>query len=390
VRRITASKAALVLGGANGEGVCTYWLGDDAPTVADEDDIGGAELEALRSAGTDMHKLIEEDDWSDAYMEFGADPRLQGARDFITRECGGPKNIEHEQAFGFDGEIARKLGQGRDSYATAPECTVCGTADLIANLGGGRYLVADWKSGDHGAKHSEGQMRTLGALICDAYGAIEIALASVFLEEDGSHKTYHWGTLDALDAGGILQELYTATAGEPNAGAWCSEHYCALRGRCPAFVEAGAGLLAQAPITELVRERRNPLVLGVIDDETARVAADLLPLVEKRVEALIRDLRSYVGKLDGKRLDMGDGRTFGVWPANFVDGAKALKLAEKLEWPAEEVAKFVTSKTTIDGRGIVDEAEKQGASVEDIDACTIHKREHAWTIRKNAKPKKAG
>jgi len=390
VRRITASKAALVLGGANGDGVCTYWLGDDAPEVADEDDIGGAELKELRSAGTDMHKLIEEDDWSDAYMEFGADPRLLGARNFITEFCGGPKNCKHEQAYGFDGELTRFVGQGRESYGTEPELTVCGTADLVAWLGEDRYLVADWKSGDHGARHAEGQMRTLAALVCDAYGATSVEMMSVFLREDGTIEVYRWGTLDALGAGGILQELFTATASEPNAGAWCSEHYCALRGRCPAFVEAGAGLLAQAPITELVRERRNPLVLGVVDDETARVAADLLPLVEKRVEALVKDLRSYVGKLEGKRLDMGDGRTFGVWPANFVDGAKALKLAEKLEWPPEEVAKFVTSKTTIDGRGIVDEAEKQGASVEDIDACTIHKREHAWTIRKNAKPKKAG
>lgn len=391
MRRRTASKAGLVLGGADGSGVCTFWLADDAQTVDDADDIGGRELEAARSEGHDIHRLIEEDDWTEEYMEYAADPRVEGARGFITTYCGGPKACMHEAAFGFDGEVARYIGAGRASYEAEPSCTVCGTADLVADLGDGRYLVADWKSGDHGARHAEAQMLALGALVLETYGAVSVDMMSVHLKEDGTIDVFRWGTLDAMDAGDILQRLFGAQPTPANAGAWCSEYFCNLRGRCPAFVAAGEKLLAQAPITELVRERRNPLVLGIVDDETARVAADLLPLVEKRVEALVKDLRAYVNKREGKRLDMGDGRTYGAWPANFVDGKAALALAAKLEWAPEETAKFVSveTKTSIDGRGIVDLAEKRGAAVEDLSACMIHKAAYTWAVRKSAKPKKA-
>lgn len=93
-------------------------------------------------------------------------------------------------------------------------------------------------------------------------------------------------------------------------------------------------------VVELVRERRNPLVVGIVDDDTARTAVDLLPLVEKRLDALKADLRDYAERQPGEALDMLDGRRFGkiTFSKPSTNAAAALALAEKSGASLEDLA----------------------------------------------------
>ena len=89
-----------------------------------------------------------------------------------------------------------------------------------------------------------------------------------------------------------------------------------------------------------MRERRNPLTLGIVDDETARVGADLLPMVEARVKRLKADLREYAARQPGEAIDLLDGRRFAkiTFPKSSTNAAAALALAEKSGANVEDLA----------------------------------------------------
>ena len=306
-RRITASASARAI-------ACGYWL-DEAV------DLPVEPVNDAMSEGDKLHKLIEEDDGTDTYaIENCLDTRLRAAQLYLREHC--PQDHGREQAYGYDGERARFLGVGREVYAAHPTCTVTGTADVVAHLGGGHWLVADWKSGEHGARHAAEQLRTLGALVLAAYGGEHASLHAVHLEHNQAAKVHDHGSIDAMDGAALLHELHTRQPGPPVPGDHCGDAYCPLRGRCPAFVEAAAKLRpASLPLADILpatgkpatraakrehaegvvvmAERRNPLVEGIVDDETARVAVDLLPLVERRIELLKADLRDYAERQDG-------------------------------------------------------------------------------------------
>lgn len=323
-RRITASASARAI-------ACGYWL-DEAVELPVE-----PTNEAM-SAGDEMHKLLEHDDGT------SDDSRVRAARAYLAEHC--PQGHERERAFGWDGQRARYLGIGREVYAAYPECTVTGTADIVAGLGGGHWLVSDWKSGEHGARHAREQLRTLGALVLATFGGTHATLHAVHLEADQPARVFDHGTIDAMDGAGLLHELHTRQPGPPIPGDHCGDAYCPLRGRCPAFIEAAAELM-EPDVVELVRERRNPLVMGIVDDDTARLAADLLPLVEKRLDALKADLRDYAERQPGEALDLGDGRRFGAvrQTRQGIDGKAALALAEKSGAAKEDLAACLTSSS---------------------------------------------
>ena len=329
-RRITASASARAI-------ACGYWL-DEAVVLPVEEDTSAVpdeeldDLELARRDGDKLHALLEHDDGT------SDDSRVRAARAYLTEHC--PQGHVREQAYGFDGERARFLGIGREVYDAYPACTVTGTADIVADLGGGHWLVSDWKSGEHGARHAREQLRTLGALVLATFGGTHATLHAVHLEADQPARVFDHGAIDAMDGAGLLHELHTRQPGPPGPGEHCGFAYCPLRGRCPAFVEASEQALEHAPIAELVRERRNPLTLGIVDDETARVGADLLPMVEARVKQLRADLREYVARKPGEALDMLDGRRFGkiTFSKPSTNAAAALALAEKSGASLEDLA----------------------------------------------------
>ena len=330
-RRITASASARAI-------ACGYWL-DEAVELPVEP------VNDAMSAGDALHKLIEEDDGTDTYaIENCLDTRLRAAQLYLREHC--PQDHEREQAYGYDGERARFLGVGREVYAAHPTCTVTGTADVVADLGGGHWLVSDWKSGEHGARHAGEQLRTLGALVLAAYGGEHATLHAVHLEHNQAAKVYDHGSIDAMDAAALLHELHTRQPGPPVPGDHCGDAYCPLRGRCPAFV-ATAEQLAAPDVVELVRERRNPLVVGIVDDDTARLAVDLLPLVEKRLDALKADLREYAERQPGEALDLLDGRRYAAvrQTRQGIDAKAALALAERSGATKEDVAACLTSSS---------------------------------------------
>lgn len=323
-RRITASASARAI-------ACGYWL-DEAVELPAEP------VNDAMSAGDEMHKLLELDDGT------SDDSRARAARAYLAEHC--PRGHGREQAFGYDGERARFLGVGREVYAAHPACTVTGTADVVADLGNGLWLVSDWKSGEHGARHAAEQLRTLGALVLAAFGGEVAILHAVHLEADQPARVFEHGTIDAMDGAARLHELHTREPGPPVPGDHCSDAYCPLRGRCPAFVEVAAQVAAP-DVVDLVRERRNPLVVGIVDDETARVAVDLLPLVERRLDALKADLRGYAERQPGEALDLGDGRRYAAvrQTRQGIDGKAALALAERAGASREDLAACLTSSS---------------------------------------------
>ncbi len=366
-RRITASASARAI-------ACGYWL-DEAvalpvePDLADVPDEELDDLERARRDGDALHALIEGDDGTDTYaIENCLDTRLRAAKLYLREHC--PQGHEREQAFGYDGERARYLGVGREVYAAHPDCMVTGTADVVADLGGGHWLVSDWKSGEHGARVAAEQLRTLGALVLAAYGGEHATLHAVHLEHNKAARVFDLGSIDAMDGAALLHELHTRQPGPPVPGDHCGDAYCPLRGRCPAFVEAAAKLRpASLPLADILpatgkpatraakrehaegvvvmAERRNPLVEGIVDDETARVAVDLLPLVERRIELLKADLRDYAERQDGGALDLGDGRRYAAiqQSRHGIDAKAALALAERAGAAKEDLAACLTSSS---------------------------------------------
>lgn len=350
-RRISASKAGLAL-------ACSYWLDPDVPLPEREpgDDVS---LEAARSDGETLHARIQHDDGTPEYLAVcGGDERVEWARRYLAKL--GDAYLKREPAFGSNGLEVRYLGTGRESYDNARDCDVTGTADIVADLGDGEWLVADWKSGEHGAAHARVQMRVLGALVLRAFGGDVARLDAVHLPVGDSARVYEHGAIDALDGDALLYQLHAIQPGPPKAGDHCSDYYCPLRGKCPAYVEAAALVVHHEPVTELIRERRNPLVEGVVDDETARVAVDLLPLVEKRFEEVKRDLRRYAEAKPAGELDLGDGRRY---------------------------APVTQSRKSIDGDAALALAERSGASLEDLSACM---RTSTFQVWKRLGKRKAG
>lgn len=330
-RRITASASARAI-------ACGYWL-DEAVELPVEP------VNDAMSEGDRLHKLIEEDDGSDDYaVENCLDTRLRAAQNYLGEHC--PRGHGREQAYGYDGERARYLGVGREVYAAHPACTVTGTADVVAHLGDGHYLITDWKSGEHGARHAGPQLRTLGALVLAALGGERATLHAVHLEHNQAAKVYDHGSIDAMDGAALLHELHTREPGTPVPGDHCADAYCPLRGRCPAFVGV-AEQFAAPDVVDLVRERRNPLVVGIVDDDTARLAVDLLPLVERRLDVLKADLREYAERQPGEALDLLDGRRYAAvrQTRQGIDGKAALALAERCGAAKEDLAACFTSSS---------------------------------------------
>lgn len=351
-RRISASKAGLAL-------ACSYWL-DPAVPLPERGPTDDADLEASRSDGETLHARIQHDDGSPEYLDVCNDERVAAARRYLEARLPEVGRLMREPAFGSNGLEARYLGTGRESYDQASDCDVTGTADIVMDLGDGRWLVADWKSGEHGAIHARAQMRALGALVLAAFGGTEALLDAVHLPVGGDARVSQHGEIDTLDGDALLHRLHAIEPGPPKAGDHCSDYYCPLRGKCPAYVEAAALVVHHEPVTELIRERRNPLVEGVVDDETARIAVDLLPLVEKRFEEVKRDLKRYAEAKPTGELDLGDGRRY---------------------------APVTQSRKSIDGDAALALAERSGASLEDLSACM---RTSTFQVWKRLGKRKAG
>lgn len=318
--RLTASKVGLAK-------ACGYWLDPavELPPHAPSE----ASIEGDR-----VHKLVEEDDGDPFAI---VDPAVATARKYIARHIGN-RPMDKEAAYGWTGSVSDFLGHGRDAYAARPdgELVVAGTVDLVAMTGPRRWHVVDWKNGEHGSTHAAEQLVTLAALVLDATGGDTCSMHAVWLQGDGDPVDY--GSISAMEADVHLEAVRALGPTEPRPGPHCSDMYCPLNGRCPAFVEA-AGLV---PVTALT-VRRNPLVSGVKSEEDAVVAVELLALVRARLDAVQDELRSFVVNERAGRLVMPDGRTYG--PATIsrkggVDGAGAYALAERLGASPEDLARL--------------------------------------------------
>lgn len=322
--RLTASKVGLAM-------ACGYWLDPEVPLPPRTSTEASAE-------GDRVHKLVEEDD-GDPLAE--VDPAVLTARRYISAHV-GRRPMEREAAYGWDGVRADYLGRGRGVYETFPGLVVAGTVDLVAMMGRRHWRVTDWKNGEHGTMHATEQLRTLAALVLDATGGDECEMHAVWLQGDGRPVDY--GTLSAMEGDAHLAEVRTLGPTEPRPGEHCSGMYCPLNGTCPAFVEAAA----LVPVSALTA-RRNPLVTGVKTAEDAAVAVELLGLVEARVEAVKKELRSFVLTEHDGRLVLPDGRAYGpvsVTRKGGVDGEGAYALAEKLGASKEDLSRLQKPSAT--------------------------------------------
>ena len=304
---------------------CGYWLDPAVPLPPRTSTEASAE-------GDRVHKLVEEDD-GDPLAE--VDPAVAVARRYISAHV-GRRPMEREAAYGWDGVRADYLGRGRGVYETFPGLVVAGTVDLVAMMGRRHWRVTDWKNGEHGTMHATEQLRTLAALVLDATGGDECEMHAVWLQGDGNPVNY--GTLSAMEGDAHLAAVRTLGPTEPRPGDHCSGMYCPINGTCPAFVEAAA----LVPVSALTA-RRNPLVTGVKTAEDAAVAVELLPLVKARLDAVEKELRSFVLNEHAGRLVLPDGRAYGpssVTRKGGVDGEGAYALAEKLGASKEDLARL--------------------------------------------------
>lgn len=325
LRKVTASKSKLAL-------ACSYWRRPDVP-LPDE-------TSEAAEFGTEVHAAIEDalehGRAADACRPEVAD-HVRHALYFVAKYAARPKATEQAFAMLKPGVVVN-VGTGRESYSGVV-ADVAGTVDLLVHLSDGRWLVVDWKTGR--ADRAAEQLRTLASLVLLANDGETCAMVAVSTSDGYVHD---YGMIDSMDAFSWLGLIAEDRGEEPHQGDHCHDGYCPLRGTCPAFTAPVAAALPQ--VTELVRERRNPLVVGVSDLETAQTALEVIPLVEERIKALKDQVKAFAASVGGQ-VYLPDGRAYRAMEQSreTVDGKGALELARKLGATDEDVEPLVRRTT---------------------------------------------
>lgn len=312
----SASKTGLLLG-------CQYSFRADVDVP--ESNVGEA-----AHRGTRIHDGIENDTDLPHAGEQGC---INAARAWLeTHQAETP--AAKEVAYAWDGESSTVIGTGREAYANAPEGTLMtGTADIIVTAFDG-VTVADWKSSEQSASKAHEQLMTLAVMAgADHKVAIE-------LREDGTYVEHGRTELMPWDLEVHAEKLRTAIAAIPNAqptpGDHCGEHYCPLRGTCPAYQETVEHVAELVPAGALVRRK---LTEPLVTTEDVAVTLPLLDMVEDWLKAT-REKAKAICLENGGELRL-DEKT--VWrkiesSRQSVRGQDALELAKKLGASQDELA----------------------------------------------------
>ncbi len=236
--------------------------------------------------------------------------------------------------------VMRKAGHRDYSDMRPQELTA--TLDLIA-VRPGELAVWDWKSGMF--KHLDGaswQLRFGGLAVARIFGAADVAVALLYVGEDGIRED---GTpMDYFDlsaAADGLRKLWTDLHQGPTApikGVWCTKHYCKLVGRCSATRDA------------LVQVETSHPMLGALANPVAIANAwDALPLAEATIRAVKEELRAMAANgpivlPGGRRLEMVESQRETIDLA--APGAYAI-LVQHLGSAVDEAVELSTTKSAL-------------------------------------------
>lgn len=248
----------------------------------------------------------------------------------------GRKHLRSEVAFGWDPQI--DLGEelattGRDYAAAQARGLMCGTADVVALVAGGRAaLIADWKTGD--GSGAGPQLRTLAVMASRALRLDSVTVCALEVTAAGVREVCR-ETLDAFEldahAGELAELLARVPTAEPTPGPHCSEGYCPARATCPAGREAAEQLV---PVDALVPHRMSVEIQG---PDHAAWMLDRVRLVESACKQ-VKDAIKAACPDEGWTL--ADGRTLreGTRKVERFRQAQAMLLLKEKGATDEELA----------------------------------------------------
>ena len=289
-RRETASRTALLA-------ACGWWARPEAEWF----DVPGPAAER----GTRFHAAIDRYTKTGAREEVAEDIRVEYEAAIDWVDDYGRKHLRSEVAFAWDPQIdhGEELAVKDRDYASAQaRGLLCGTADVVAVVAGGRTaLIADWKTGD--GSGAGPQLRTLGVMASRALRLDSVTVVALEVTAAGVREVCR-ETLDAFEldahAGELAELLARVPAAEPTPGEHCSALYCPAKTACPAQQEAATQLV---PADALVR---HTMTTTIASPEHAAWMLDRVKLVE----AACRQVKDAIkAACPDEGWTLADGRT---------------------------------------------------------------------------------
>lgn len=314
----TASKSGLLL-------VCQFPFREDVAIPAEEEEAPDAP--SPRARGARVHFGIDTGEpVPDAEQGY-----VDAARAWLAYRA--QPDIRKEIAYDWDGETGSEIGSGRSAYANKrPTAIMAGTVDVVFDF---EDEIIDWKTSERSALKSQAQLRTLAVMSGRrTVGAVE-------LRADGTYGEHCRETLDDWDLDDHADKLRAAIARVPNAeptpGDHCSEEFCPLRGRCPAFTDAVGPVVAElVPAESLVRRKiTDPIVSEADAAETITILALLESWVDKKKDEAKAFVRANGGQI---RLDASTVYREVNSSTSGIRAKEALALAERLGATPEDIA----------------------------------------------------
>lgn len=238
----------------------------------------------------------------------------------------------HEVAFAFDVETgkAREIGRGlKRAYGKLSLTEIAGTADVVALEADDGVYIGDYKTGWQYEKTAPAleknrQFRFLAKAASSAWGRSAATIEVIRLNDEGRpwKKSHGLGPFD-LDHEGdelrrialrIFDEREKVAAGKlPTlvSGAHCT--YCPAFNSCPEI---------RGQVRAVLDAGSAEAIAAVLTDDTARMLAERIPLVEAAADRAKEALKMYA---TNKPVTLRNGFVYGPVEATIreIDGAKA-------------------------------------------------------------------
>jgi len=216
------------------------------------------------------------------------------------------RDVEPEVSF-YHCPSMRKTGRC-DAYASAPDGSLCGTADIV-EVNGVPAFVADWKTGREVELARDSiQLRFLAFCIWQSEIEVERVRATIYhLQPEGMTSTEWCYDNDELDNFGeqlaALSERLNATPA-PMPGDHCTDLYCPLRTYCPATNKVLSTIIPDG----------EKLSIEIHDAKHAAWTLHRLAAVKDAISEIDGALRHWADQHGG--IEREDGK---VWGPNIVE-----------------------------------------------------------------------
>lgn len=291
-------------------------------------------------------------------------------------------------AYDLDTGTARELVQEhRRDYSDRKPGEKVGTPDLVRMTADGVLVVRDYKTGRYqwGANPLySAQLRALGLAAARAYGAHEVVVEFVQVDEDKLRIKRE--TLDPFELASCAHELRGIRARiagppeAPNPGPWCTVRYCPIRAVCPATQSALEAIDRASKLEHPVTgPDTHPLSVTITSPEHASYTLGRLKAVEAAVATILQAVKDYVR--ENGPVPYGEGKRWGAVQCDgreridlSVEGARALIERKLGAFAAAAAIESKTSKSALTAAAKA-EQEKRGDGVRAVRALLEELRE---------------